>query len=36
MATTIIRFLNIILVELLAGRSFGIWVGFNSIEVVKT
>ena len=29
MGTTIIRFLNIILVALLAGTSFGIWVGLN-------
>src|SRR5689334_7247520 len=29
MRTTIIRFLNIILVALLAGTSFGIWVGLN-------
>ena len=29
MTATIIRFLNIVLVALLAGTSFGIWVGFN-------
>ena len=29
MAATIIRFLNIVLVALLAGTSFGIWIGFN-------
>jgi hypothetical protein len=29
MRTTIIRFLNIILVALLAGTSFGIWVGLD-------
>lgn len=29
MLTTVIRFLNIILVALLAGTSFGIWVGLN-------
>jgi len=29
MTTPIIRFLNIILVALLAGVSFGIWIGFN-------
>lgn len=27
--TTIVRFINIILVALLAGISFGIWIGFN-------
>jgi hypothetical protein len=27
--TSIIRFLNIIMVALLAGTSFGIWIGFN-------
>ncbi|AYB35176.1 DUF1772 domain-containing protein [Chryseolinea soli] len=32
MATTIIRFLNIILVALLAGTSFGIWVGLNPVN----
>ena len=29
MVASIIRFLNIVLVALLAGTSFGIWVGFN-------
>lgn len=29
MTATMIRFLNIILVALLAGVSFGIWIGFN-------
>jgi archaellum biogenesis protein FlaJ (TadC family) len=29
MATPIVRFLNIIVVALLAGVSFGIWIGFN-------
>jgi amino acid permease len=29
MTTQIVRFLNIILVALLAGVSFGIWIGFN-------
>jgi cbb3-type cytochrome oxidase subunit 1 len=32
MTTTFIRFLNIILVALLAGTSFGIWIGFNPID----
>jgi len=30
--TSIIRFLNIILVALLAGTSFGIWIGFNPMN----
>jgi ABC-type transport system involved in multi-copper enzyme maturation permease subunit len=29
MASTIVRFLNIIIAALLAGVSFGIWIGFN-------
>ncbi|MCB9316324.1 MAG: DUF1772 domain-containing protein [Lewinellaceae bacterium] len=29
MVTTVIRFINIILAALLAGTSFGIWMGFN-------
>lgn len=29
MVTTIVRFINIILAALLAGTSFGIWMGFN-------
>ncbi|MBK7871269.1 MAG: hypothetical protein IPJ74_11625 [Saprospiraceae bacterium] len=29
MSTSIIRFANIILAALLAGTSFGIWIGFN-------
>lgn len=32
MAISIIRFLNIILVALLAGTSFGIWAGFNPMQ----
>ncbi|HEY5750506.1 MAG TPA: anthrone oxygenase family protein [Chryseolinea sp.] len=32
MLTTIIRFVNIILVALLAGTSFGIWVGLNPAD----
>jgi uncharacterized membrane protein YedE/YeeE len=32
MITSIIRFLNIILVALLAGTSFGIWIGLNPIN----
>src|SRR5665213_958110 len=32
MMTSIIRFLNIILVALLAGTSFGIWIGFNPMN----
>ena len=31
MANSIIRFLNIILAALLAGVSFGIWIGFNPL-----
>jgi hypothetical protein len=33
MGTSIIRFLNIILVALLAGVSFGIWIGFNPSDL---
>lgn len=33
MTTSIIRFLNIILAALLAGTSFGIWFGFNPIDL---
>ena len=33
MATSIIRFLNIILAALLAGVSFGIWMGFNPVNL---
>ena len=29
MASTLVRFLNIIVVAILAGVSFGIWIGFN-------
>lgn len=32
MATSIVRFLNIILAALLAGTSFGIWMGFNPMN----
>lgn len=32
MQATIIRFVNIILVALLAGTSFGIWVGLNPMD----
>ncbi len=32
MITSIIRFLNFILVALLAGTSFGIWIGLNPIN----
>ncbi|HEV8080530.1 MAG TPA: hypothetical protein VGP43_07455, partial [Chitinophagaceae bacterium] len=32
MTTSIIRFINIILVALLAGTSFGIWMGFNPMN----
>jgi hypothetical protein len=28
-----IRFLNIILVAILAGVSFGIWIGFNPMDL---
>jgi hypothetical protein len=33
MTTSIIRFLNIIIAALLAGTSFGIWMGFNSLNL---
>lgn len=33
MTTSIIRFLNIILAALLAGVSFGIWIGFNPLDL---
>ena len=33
MTTTIIRFLNIIIAALLAGVSFGIWIGFNPMSL---
>jgi hypothetical protein len=33
MATSIIRFLNVILAALLAGTSFGIWMGFNPFNL---
>src|SRR5664280_1226904 len=33
MTTTIIRFLNIIIAALLAGTSFGIWMGFNPLNL---
>jgi archaellum biogenesis protein FlaJ (TadC family) len=33
MITSIIRFLNIILAALLAGVSFGIWIGFNPMNL---
>jgi hypothetical protein len=33
MTTSIIRFLNIIVAALLAGASFGIWVGFNPLNL---
>ncbi len=33
MATSIIRFLNIIIAALLAGVSFGIWIGFNPLDL---
>jgi len=33
MITPIIRFLNIILAALLAGVSFGIWIGFNPMNL---
>lgn len=32
MTTSIIRFLNIILAAILAGTSFGIWLGFNPVN----
>ena len=33
MTTSIIRFLNITLAALLAGTSFGIWIGFNPMNL---
>jgi hypothetical protein len=33
MTTSIIRFLNIIIAALLAGTSFGIWMGFNPMNL---
>lgn len=33
MSTSFIRFLNIILAALLAGVSFGIWIGFNPMDL---
>lgn len=33
MKTSIIQFLNIILAALLAGASFGIWIGFNPLSL---
>jgi hypothetical protein len=33
MATPIIRFVNIILAALLAGTSFGMWIGFNPLNL---
>jgi hypothetical protein len=36
MTTSIIRFLNIIIAALLAGTSFGIWMGFNPLNLSPT
>lgn len=33
MTTSIIRFLNVIIAALLAGVSFGIWIGFNPLSL---
>jgi uncharacterized membrane protein len=33
MATPIIRFINILIAALLAGVSFGIWIGFNPMDL---
>ena len=33
MGTSIVRFLNVILAALLAGTSFGIWIGFNPLNL---
>ena len=33
MRTSIIRFLNVILAAILAGTSFGIWIGFNPLNL---
>jgi uncharacterized membrane protein len=36
MTTSIIRFLNIIIAAILAGTSFGIWMGFNPLNLSPT
>jgi hypothetical protein len=36
MTTSIIRFLNILIAALLAGASFGIWMGFNPLHLSPT
>jgi archaellum biogenesis protein FlaJ (TadC family) len=36
MTTSIIRFLNIIIAALLAGVSFGIWIGFNPLDLTAS
>ena len=33
MTTSIVRFINIIIAALLAGVSFGIWIGFNPLKL---
>ena len=33
MTTSIVRFINIIVAALLAGVSFGIWIGFNPLDL---
>jgi archaellum biogenesis protein FlaJ (TadC family) len=33
MTTSIVRFINIIVAALLAGVSFGIWIGFNPLKL---
>lgn len=33
MGTSVVRFLNIIIAALLAGVSFGIWIGFNPMDL---
>ena len=36
MTTSIIRFINIILTALLAGTSFGIWIGLNPMDLTAS
>jgi amino acid permease len=36
MTTSIIRFLNIVIAAILAGTSFGIWMGFNPLNLSPT
>jgi len=36
MATQILRFINIVIAALLAGTSFGIWIGFNPLHLSQS